>query len=344
MKAATPVQSGRMGSVTLDDVAAAAGVSRSTASRAINGGTKVSPAAQAAVDDAVTRLGYAPNPAARSLVTRRTGSIALVLPEPDARILSDPFLAGLLRGVSDGLSGTDLQLVLLLARRGEAPGRTARYLRNGHVDGAIVASHHADDQLEDQLADGRLPAVFIGRPFTDCGLHYVDTDNEAGGVLAARRLLDRGCRRLGTITGPMDMPASVDRLEGWRRTVTGAGLPAGAIGHGDFTVDGGARATAELLDREPDLDGLFVASDLMAIGAMQVLAARGRRVPEDVAVVGYDALGAAGRTAPRLTTVYNPLVEMVAAATQTLLTVLAGERPPTEPQVLAPELVEGGTA
>lgn len=340
----TPVQSGLMPSVTLDDVAAVAGVSRSTASRAINGGTKVSPAAQAAVDDAVARLGYSPNPAARTLVTRRTGSIALVLPEPDARILSDPFLAGLLRGVSDGLYGTDLQLVLLLARRGEAPGRTARYLRSGHVDGAIVASHHADDQLDEQLADGRLPAVFVGRPFTDFGLHYVDTDNRAGGALAARRLLDRRCRRLGTVTGPMDMPASVDRLEGWRQAVIGAGLPATAITHGDFTVDGGARAMVELLDHDPDVDGVFVASDLMAIGAMQVLAERGRRVPEEVAVVGYDALGAAGRTSPRLTTVHNPLVEMVAAATQTLLAMLAGEPAPAEARVFAPELVEGGTA
>ena len=340
----TPVQSGLMPSVTLDDVAAAAGVSRSTASRAINGGTKVSPAAQAAVDDAVARLGYSPNPAARTLVTRRTGSIALVLPEPDARILSDPFLAGLLRGVSEGLYGTDLQLVLLLARRGEPPGRTARYLRSGHVDGAIVASHHADDQLDEQLADGQLPVVFVGRPFSDYGLHYVDTDNAAGGALAARRLLERGCRRMWTVTGPMDMPAAVDRLEGWRQVIAAAGLATSMISHGDFTVEGGARAAAELLDHDPDVDGLFVASDLMAIGAMQVLADRGRRVPNDVAVVGYDALGAAERTSPRLTTVHNPLVEMVAAATQTLLALLAGDPPPPQPHILAPHLVEGGTA
>ena len=339
-----PVKSGPMASVTLDDVAAAAGVSRATASRAINGGQKVSAKAQTAVDEAVARLGYSPNPAARTLVTRRTGSIALVLPEPDARILSDPFLAGLLRGVSDGLYGTDLQLVLLLARRGEAPGRTAQYLRSGHVDGAIVASHHADDQLDEALSDGRLPAVFVGRPFTRCGLHYVDTDNAAGGALAAGQLLNRGCRRPGTVTGPLDMPAAVDRLEGWREQVTGAGLPTTAITHGDFTVDGGARATAELLDLDPEVDGLFVASDLMAIGAMQVLAESGRRVPQDVAVVGYDGLGAADRVSPRLTTVHNPLVEMVAAASQTLLSMLDGEPAPAEPRIFAPQLVEGGTA
>ncbi|SEE89481.1 LacI family DNA-binding transcriptional regulator [Ruania alba] len=332
--------------VTLDDVAQAAGVSRSTASRAINGGQRVSPEAQVAVDDAIARLGYSPNPAARSLVTRRTGSIALVLPEPDARILSDPFLAGLLRGVSDGLMGTDLQLVLLLARKGERPGRTARYLRSGHVDGAIVASHHREDHLDEQLADAQLPVVFVGRPFVDSGVPYVDTDNTAGASIATTRLLARGCRRIGTVTGPMDMTGALDRLEGWRQTVSEAGLATDAVTHGDFTVEGGARATAELFETHPDLDGVFVASDLMAVGAMQVLADLGRRVPDDVAVVGYDNLGVAERTTPRLTTVYNPLVQMVAAATETLLAMLDGGPAPAQPRVLTltPELVEGGTA
>ncbi|UFU03695.1 LacI family transcriptional regulator [Ruania suaedae] len=333
-----------MPTVTLDDVARSAGVSRSTASRAINGGRKVSPEAQRAVDDAVAMLGYSPNPAARTLVTRRTGSIALVMPEPDARILSDPFLAGLLRGVSDGLMGTDLQLVLLLSRRGERPGRTAQYLRGGHVDGAIVASHHKQDHLDDQLAGAALPVVFVGRPFSDTGLHYVDTDNVAGGAIAATRLLERGCRRIGTVSGPMSMTGGVDRLEGWRRAVSEAGLATDAVTHGDFTVESGARATAELLQAHPGLDGIFVASDLMGVGAMQVLAERGLRVPEDVAVVGYDNLGVAERTTPRLTTVYNPLVEMVAAATGTLLAMVDGGPAPAAPQVLTPALVEGGTA
>jgi DNA-binding LacI/PurR family transcriptional regulator len=150
---------------TLDEVAQTAGVSRSTASRAINGGLRVSPEAQAAVDAAVAQLGYTPNRAARSLVTRRTDSIALVVPEPDERILTDPFLAGTMRGVSAALGGTDLQLVLLFARPDEQPGRIVRYLSSGHVDGAIVASHHRDDELEEALLAARLPAVFVGRPF-----------------------------------------------------------------------------------------------------------------------------------------------------------------------------------
>lgn len=330
-------------SPTLDDVARAAGVSRSTASRAINGGDRVSPEAQTAVDDAVARLGYAPNRAARSLVTRRTDSIALVVPEPDARILTDPFLAGVLRGVSEGLTGTELQLVLLLARPGEPPGHIARYLRSGHVDGVIVASHHKEDQLESELMRSHLPSVFVGRPFDTESLHFVDVDNASGGRTATQRLVDRGCTRVATITGPLDMTAAVDRHEAWQHTLEDAGLPAVAVENGDFTVAGGAAAMERILARHPDVDGVFAASDLMATGALQVLRESGRRVPDDVALVGFDALGAE-RTTPRLTTVLQPVVEMVTAATATLLDVLGGADVPAEPQIFVPQLVEGESA
>ncbi|GAA1710718.1 LacI family DNA-binding transcriptional regulator [Isoptericola hypogeus] len=331
------------GSPTLDDVARTAGVSRSTASRAVNGGERVSPEAQSAVDDAVARLGYAPNRAARSLVTRRTDSIALVVPEPDARILTDPFLAGVLRGVSEGLTGTELQLVLLLARPGERPGHIARYLRSGHVDGVIVASHHEGDQIEPELIRSRMPAVFVGRPFDTQSLRFVDVDNAAGGAVATARLVARGCRRIATITGPLDMTAALDRFDAWQRTLADAGLPAGAVAHGDFTVSGGAAAMEKILVTQPDVDGVFVASDLMATGALQVLREAGRRVPDDVALVGFDALGAE-RTTPRLTTVLQPVVEMVSAATSTLLDMVDGRPVPAEPQIFVPRLIEGQSA
>ena len=329
---------------TLDDVAEAAGVSRSTASRAINGGERVSPTAQAAVDAAVARLGYAPNRAARSLVTRRTDSIALVVPEPDAKILTDPFLGGVLRGVNDALADTELQLVLLLARPGEQPGHLTRYLRSGHVDGAIVASHHRGDQLEVELAKDPLPVVFVGRPFDGGNMPYVDVDNTAGGHAAARRLVSRGCRRIATITGPLDMPAALDRFDGWRQALGEASLSADAVANGDFTVDGGAAAMRQILAEHPEVDGVFAASDLMAAGALDVLREHGRRVPQDVAVVGFDNLGMAEHLSPRLTTVQNPVVQMVSAAAATLLDMLAGAAPPDRPKVLEPHLVEGDSA
>lgn len=320
------VAGGNGGSPTLDEVAHLAGVSRATASRAINGGNRVSAQSLAAVEAAVRTLGYAPNPAARSLVTRRTDSFAVVVPEPDERVFSDPFFARTLRGVTQVLSERDLQLVLLLARPGEEEARMLRYLRNRHVDGALVVSHHRNDKLSDHLADLQLPCVFVGRPWTSADrVAYVDTDNVAGGREATQELISRGCRRIGTIAGPADMTAGADRLEGWRHAVLAAGLTDDAVVHGDFTEPGGEVAASALLERHPDLDGIVVASDLMAAGALKVLRATGRRVPDDVAVVGYDDLGVAERTDPELTTVRNPIREMAEQATRLLLEQVDGD-------------------
>jgi DNA-binding LacI/PurR family transcriptional regulator len=305
---------------TLDEVARVAGVSRATASRAINGGSRVSASAQAAVDEAVRSLGYVPNRAARSLVTRRTDSVAVIVPEPDDRVFSDPFFAGTLRGVNQALSERDLQLVLLLAKPGAEKARTLRYLSHRHVDGAIVVSHHRNDGLDSHLSSIGLPCVFVGRPLTAAErTTYVDVDNLAGSREATQVLIDRGCRRIGAIAGPQDMTAGVDRLQGWREAVDSAGLPHDAVAFGDFTELSGERAASELLAGHPDLDGIAVASDLMAAGALRVLATAGRRVPDDVAVVGYDDLGMAERTTPPLTTVRQPITEMASRATRLLL-------------------------
>lgn len=330
---------------TLDAVAAAAGVSRATASRAVNGGSRVSPDALAAVQRAVAELGYVPNRAARSLVTRRTGSIALVVPEPDERVFTDPFFSGWLRGVSAALDPTDVQLVLLLSRRGEAGERTLRYLRHRHVDGVLVISHHRGDPLVTELAGLGLPCVFGGRPWSHAeALSWVDIDNRAGGRLAAEALIERGCRRIATVAGPDDMTAAQDRLEGWRDALRDAGLGAGRVVHGSFTTESGAESTRRLLEAHPDLDGLFVASDLMASGALATLATRGLGVPDDVAVVGYDDLGVAERTDPPLTTVRQPALAMAERATALLLARVDDPGAPVEHQVLAPQLVRRATA
>ena len=325
------------GSPTLDEVARLAGVSRATASRAINGGNRVSARSQAAVDAAVRSLGYTPNPAARSLVTRRTDSVALVVPEPDERLFSDPFFARTLRGVTHVLNERGLQLVLLLAQPGEEEARMLRYLRNRHIDGALVVSHHKADSLADHLAAIDLPCAFVGRPWTSADkVAYVDTDNVAGGRMATEVLIERGCTRIGTIAGPADMTAGQDRLQGWKSAMREGGLADKAVEHGDFTEAGGELAARALLERHPRLDGIFVASDLMGSGALRVLAAAGRRVPDDVAVVGYDDLGVAERTTPPLTTVVQPIVEMAEQATRLLLQQVDGDRAARAMRVIFP--------
>ena len=334
------------GSPTLDEVARVAGVSRATASRAINGGQRVSAHAQSSVDAAVRSLGYVPNPAARSLVTRRTDSIAVVVPEPDDRVFSDPFFAGTLRGVNRVLGERDIQLVLLLARPGASTARTLRYLTNRHVDGALVVSHHRDDGLAEHMAGLDLPCVFGGRPWAHGDqVAYVDVDNTAGERIATEVLLERGCWRIGTIAGPADMTAAEDRLAGWRQAMAAAGLPDDAVEHGDFTENSGERAAEALMAAHPDLDGLVVASDLMASGALKVLLALGRRVPDDVAEIGYDDLGVAESTTPPRTTVRQPVDEMAARATRLLLEQVDG-RGGSHPMrvIIAPTLVRRDSA
>ena len=324
---------------TLDEVARLAGVSKATASRALNGRSKVSARAQAAVVDAARELGYTPNGAARSLVMQRTGSVAVILPESDERVFSDPFFARMLHAVARSLRERDLQLVLLLAQPGDED-RMLLYLRGRYVDGAIVASHHRDDRLAEHLSDLGLPCVFIGAPWIGAErVPVVDSDNAGAAAQAVRVLVESGRRRIATIAGPRDMRAGHDRLAGWRQELDEAGLDSSRVAYGDFTEHGGTQACAELLDADGDIDGIFAASDLMALGAMRELGARGIRVPDDVAVVGYD-----DRTQPPLTTLRNPIDQMVTEAVRLLVEAIDQGGPGAPRRVVfVPELVRRDT-
>ena len=334
----------RRSAPTIRDVAAAAGVSRATASRVINGGHLVSPTTRAAVDAAIAELGFTPNPAARSLATRRTGSVALVVPEPDSRLLTDPFFGGIINGLSRALEKADLQMVLLIARDAAGARRAGKFLTTGHVDGAVIASHHRDDALNQKIVDSGLPTIFIGRPIDVPTAHYVDMDNTLGARLATEQLMRTGARRIGTIAGPQDMTPGVNRLAGWRAALEEASQPAVAVEYGDFTAASGAAAMERLLAAHPDLDGVFIASDLMASGALPVLAAHGRRIPHDVAVVGFDDFEISESTDPPLTTVRQPVAERAARAGEILTSMLAGGPAPTGPELFGAEIVVRASA
>jgi DNA-binding LacI/PurR family transcriptional regulator len=326
------------GSPTLEQVAALAGVSRATVSRVVNGSPKVLPDTVAAVERAIGELGYVPNRAARALVTRRTDSVAIVVPEPDTRVFSDPFFAGILRGVSLTLAPTSSQLVLLIEPAAGDDQRLLRYLRGGHVDGAIIVSHHGRDNVLHELAHLPLPIVFSARPLgVDVPVASVDVDNVAGARTAVEYLLSIGRRKVGTITGPLDMTAGLDRLTGYKDVMKAAGL-AEAVAYGDFTADGAEQAALQLFDEHPDLDGLFVASDLMATAALRVLSQLRRRVPGDVAVVGFDDSVLATTTTPKLTTVRQPVEKLGARLAEIVLAKIAGEEL-TSPEIYETELV-----
>lgn len=323
--------------VTIEQVARRAGVSRSTVSRVVNGGDRVSPEALEAVRRAIAELRYVPNRAARTLASKQTRAIALVVPEDTSRVFGDPFFAAIVAGISAGLADSDHILNLIIAS--DDPGSKATsYLEAGGVDGAIIVSHHLSDTYIDRIARA-VPVVFGGRPLVvGDDDFYVDVDNVAGGRVATQHLVSRGARRIGTISGPLDMPAGVDRLEGFRAALAEAGLTEGPIEEGDFSLQSGADAARRLVEAGDVPEALFVASDLMARGAIGVLRERGLRVPDDVAVIGFDDSPVATSMRPELTTVRQPSRDQGEAMTGVLLARLRGEEP-TRATILPTELV-----
>ncbi|MEO3747249.1 LacI family DNA-binding transcriptional regulator [Plantactinospora sp. B5E13] len=305
-----------LGRPTLDAVAARAGVGRGTVSRVVNGSPQVSPEARAAVQRAIAELGYVPNRAARALVTQRTDSVALVVSESEERVFGEPFFAGIVRGISSALLETPMQLWLAMAQSPAERERVEHHLTNQHVDGVLLLSLHDADPLPTLLEQRGLPTVLGGRPARMLadpdGAYFVDVDNAGGARLAVEYLLRKGRRRVATIAGPQDMGVGVARLTGYREAVrdSGALVNDALIAYGDFSESSGAAAMRRLLDSCPDLDAVFVASDLMACGALRALREAGRRVPEDVAVVGFEDAPIARQTEPPLTTVFQPMEEM----------------------------------
>jgi DNA-binding LacI/PurR family transcriptional regulator len=318
------------GRPTLDAVAARAGVGRGTASRVLNGSSQVSPHAKAAVEAAITELGYVPNRAARSLVTQRTDSVALVVSESQERVFGEPFFAGVLRGINSALIETPLQLWLAMAATMEQRQRVEHHLTNQHVDGVLLLSLHDDDPLPSLLREREMPFVFGGRPaHPDPDDAFVDVDNSSGACKAVQYLLARGRRKVATVAGPQDMEVGRARLAGYRDAIAGPGL----IAYGDFSEAGGSAAMRALLAREPDIDAVFAASDLMASGALRVLREAGLRVPVDVALIGFEDAPVARQTEPPLTTVHQPVEEMGRRMAE-LLMARIGRRPVGDSHIL----------
>ncbi|WP_372349296.1 LacI family DNA-binding transcriptional regulator [Streptomyces sp. KL116D] len=337
-------------SLTLEDVAREAGVSRATVSRVINDVPSVDPAIRDTVREAIRRTGYTPNRAARSLVTRRAETVALVVSGAGeesedaphafaARVFADPFFGRIVSGVVGYLRTRSIHPVLMFAESPEARTEVLDYLRQGRADGALVVSTHAQDPLPALLGEERLPAVCFARPAAPAAVSHVDLDHAEGGALAARHLLDRGRRRVATVSGPLDVPAGQQRLDGFRDAMRQAGVARIPVAEGGFTLASGAAAMTSLLDAHPDLDAVFAANDLMAQGVVQVLRERGRRVPQDVAVVGFDDSSVAITCAPPLTTVRQPVEEMAAAMARILQEHITGERTEPTSLVFPPRLV-----
>ncbi|AGJ55104.1 LacI family DNA-binding transcriptional regulator [Streptomyces sp. NPDC053741] len=342
--AAARVRSG--GRPTLEEVAARAGVGRGTASRVINGSPRVSAQTREAVEAAVAELGYVPNRAARALAGNRTDAIALVVPESETRFFAEPYFSDIVRGVGAALADTEMQLLLTLAGNDRERRRLAQYLTAHRVDGVLLVSVHADDPLPDLLEQLGMPSVISGRRHAAETLPSVDSDNFEGARAAVGHFISRGRRNIATITGRLDVYGAQRRLDGYRKAIATAGLDPDErlIAPADFSEEGGARAMRELLERRPDVDAVFAASDVMAAGARHVLRESGRRIPDDVALIGFDDSAVARHMDPPLTSVRQPIEEMGRTMTRVLLQEIAsrssGDAARERPRIVLPtELV-----
>ncbi len=308
---------------TLEMVAALAGVSRSTVSRVVNDAPNVDPDIVKSVEKAISTLNYIPNRAARSLASRRTNSVAVVVPESTSKVFADPFFATLVEGIAQTLVETKYTLNLIVSSEAR-PEKTRSYLLGGNVDGALVVSHHSGDNSWTRISDS-LPVVFAGRPFRgESDSYYVEVDNQAAAERATQHLIEIGRTSIATIAGPQDMYPGIDRLRGWETALRSARLDTSLVEFGDFTQASGRAAMHKLLDRGQKIDGLFTANDQMAAGAYSVLAERNVTIPGDIAVVGFDDDSFATSVTPSLTTIHHPIVEMGHRMADILLSLIEG--------------------
>ena len=310
---------------TIHDVAAVAGMSHGTVSRVLNAERYVSDEARIAVEAAIAEVGYVRNTAARNLKTQRSHAIGLIVHEPHSLFLEDPNIGAILLGTNEILSEADYQLVSLVIDSDRDSARVAEYLRGGFVDGVIIISARSGDPIAHAVAEMGIPAAFVGHPPDIDGIPYIGIDNVAAARAITTRLLATGRTRVGMIAAALDRDSGQDRLTGFRAALGDRFDPALVVDYPLYAYGSGQSGMAELLVRAPDIDGVFAASDAIAAGALDVLRATGRRVPQQIGVVGFDDSAWAGRSQPPLSTVRQPADELGRMAAQRVLAQLRGE-------------------
>ena len=322
---------------TINDVATAAGLSRGTVSRVVNGERYVSPGAKIAVEEAIARVGYVRNSAARNLVTQESRAIALIIHEPHSLLFEDPNIGSILLGANEVLSKADYQLVSLIIDSDRDSRRVADYLRGGLVDGAVIVSARASDPIASAVRDIGVPAAFVGHPPGTPDLPYVAIDNVAAARTITERLIGTGRRRIGMIASAMDRDSGQDRFAGFQEALGPRFDASLVVEYPLYTYAAGFEGMQELLRRCPEIDGVFAASDAVAAGAITALQESGRRVPEDVGIVGFDDSSWALRTRPQLSTVKQPADLLGSTAAELVLAQINGL--PSVAQVLRTDVV-----
>jgi LacI family transcriptional regulator len=325
--------------LTIIEIAKQSGVSRSTVSRVINDDPNVNPSTRQRVRAVMQKLNFQPHAAARGLAAGRTRIIGLVIPMGVAALFTDPYFPQVIQGIAAACNQFDYSTMLWLAEP-EYERRTIQQIVSaGMIDGVIVASALTDDAVIEAVRQRRIPFVLIGRHPVHTDITYVDVDNRNSSRDAVLHLLRLGYKRVATISGPLNMIGGMDRLAGYKDALKARGIASDPrlIAEGDFTEESGFGGMQLLLPHAPD--AVFVASDTMALGALRALREAGKRIPEDIALVGYDDMPFAARTDPPLTTVRQPIHRAGFVAAETLMDLIQEDDSSPRRVILPTELV-----
>lgn len=312
----------------LDDIARKAGVSRATVSRVINNKGYVHAETRARVTQVIEQEQFIPNPAARMLVTQRTNIIGIVAPYlPSTSFDEYRYLSALIQGVTRVTHERDFDVLLWLEQPNDPDGHFyRRLLQNRLMDGLLLGVVKKNDPLLLHLIHQKIPFVAVDRPMEyQDQVSYVTVDNLSGTREAVRHLVALGRRRIATITGRQDHPDGIERLMGYQQILEEAGIPydPALVHHGDFSAPAGYHGMKALLACQPD--AVFASSDATALGALQAIEEAGLRVPDDIAVVGFDDLPLAVTVTPKLTTVHHPVIDKGERAATLLLDMIEGK-------------------
>ncbi len=327
-----------MNNLTLDDIAKLAGVSRATASRALNDRPDVSPAVRQRVQAILKETGFQPHAAAHMLAMQRSDMIGLVITRTVQSIFADPYFPRLAEGIAQACNQNHLTFSLFVEYELETLLR--RITRRGFLGGVVVQVEGLDNPLIPRLVQHRdLPVVVVGKPPQGIHVSYLDVDNAGGAYQAVTHLIKLGHRRIGMITGPMISGSGQDRLAGYSQALQDHGLEVdkALLVEGDYTEEGGYRLTRPLMTLKPS--ALFVGSDLMARGVIRALREMSLSVPRDVALVSFDDLPPATIASPLLTTIRQPIKRIGILAVETLLNRIENGAEPVRSQSLPTELI-----
>lgn len=331
----------RKARATLVEVAELALVSKSTVSRVINEDAAVSEEARQRVLDAIRATGYRVNQSARALVSNKTGAIAVAIYEQLATYFTSSFSGAMVTALQDFFFERDLQVLILPAPNRERQKRIEKYIYEGHVDGAILLGPVREDILLSDLLSAQVPIVVGGRPIGSDSVSYVDIDNAKASELAVQELIRSGRKTIGFITGQLSNASATDRLRGYKLAIEGSDAKDDEtlIGIADWGYESAAIATRKLLELHPELDAIFCSNDLMATAAIAVIRDSGRKIPEDIAVIGFDDSPIALRTTPQLTSVAQSPEDYARALGENLLKQMSGEDLSPKPVILPTQIV-----